>query len=82
MEDTFSDSDCAIVKQYLNLKGCFENLRGISTFDNYSAILNEKQLDVKKVLTHTISIDRTIEIKKINLVELTEKKKDEKEGSK
>ena len=82
LEDTFSDSDCAIVKQYLNLKGCFENLRGISTFDNYSAILNEKQLDVKKVLTHTISIDRTIEIKKINLVELTEKKKDEKEGSK
>lgn len=70
LEDMYSDSDCTTVKQFLNLEGCFDNLKGTVNYDNYRECLNRDILEVKDVLTHAIFIDRTIEMKKINLVQI------------
>lgn len=77
LEDMYLDSDCTTVKQFLNFEGCFDNLKGISSYDNYKECLNRDVLEVKKVLTHAMSIDRTIEMKKINLVQLSEKNEED-----
>ena len=59
-----------VVEQFMNGKGIFETLEGMDGIDTYREALKSETLNIKKLLSFAISIDRAIEISKINMVEL------------
>jgi hypothetical protein len=64
------DDKQSVVEQFMNGKGIFETLEGMDGIDTYREALKSETLNIKELLSFAISIDRAIEISKINMVEL------------